>query len=80
MPRMEMQLFGFPATVAALNALTGEFLFSIFNLNCILLTVFIGPQIRAILNALDEPETGTVPIIRKRLKSAVGIVVEVITV
>ena len=67
---------GFPVTVAALNSLQGLFCLFCFLMtpSTYLLSSFTGAGAKAILRALEEPDTGTVPECRTRLMIAIGVV------
>ena len=77
-------IVGFPATLGDLNQLTGSFRshsFWFYNawMTCnTYLLAFAGVNIKAILRALEEPETGTVAECRSRLLISIGVVMQTV--
>jgi len=70
---------GFPATLGALNNLTGSFWFYFASMShSTYMSDFAGVNIKAILHALEQPETGSVAECRTRLLIAIGVVMQAV--
>jgi hypothetical protein len=66
---------GFPVTLGALNNLTGSFGFHFALMTCnTYMMDFADVDIKAILDALEQPGAGSVAECRTRLLIAIGIV------